>query len=94
MLVLCQGCLAVSEYTDAKNNDEEFCSCGEQWCGCADCNETAQQLIRGERDPKNLGYLRGAWLVENPDPLRFWCEETGIRSTTKKAEALTPRPKF
>lgn len=37
--VLCGNCLAVSEYSDAKHNEDEFCSCGGAWCGCDGCND-------------------------------------------------------
>ncbi len=70
-IVLCQDCLAVSLYSDAKHNEDEFCACGGQWCGCEDCQETAMRLRNGER---RAGVLRS-----QRDITEFWCEETGIR---------------
>jgi hypothetical protein len=42
--VLCQDCLAISPFSLAKHNNEESCSCGGDWCGCACCAHDAQKL--------------------------------------------------
>jgi hypothetical protein len=68
-MVLCQACLAVSEYTDAKNNEDEFCQCGGQWCGCDWCNIAIARLRAGERQRDR---------VHTQVDIDFWCEATGI----------------
>ena len=70
--VLCQDCLAVAPYTDARHNEDEFCACGGQWCGCDMCLNTVRQLRAGER--------RAVWLGLTCEDLGFWCEATGIRA--------------
>jgi len=42
---LCQDCLKVYPYSDARHNEDEFCSCGGQLCGCSDCDHTANSFI-------------------------------------------------
>lgn len=53
--VLCQGCLRTSICSKEKQYGMEFCQCGGQWCGCANCHETISQLLSGERDQNKLG---------------------------------------
>ncbi|PKQ80120.1 hypothetical protein AOX56_12765 [Aeromonas sobria] len=53
--VLCQGCLRTSICSKEKQYGMEFCQCGGQWCGCANCNETVSALLKGERDKNKLG---------------------------------------
>lgn len=67
--VLCQACLRIDIYSHAKHTELEFCQCGGQWCGCEDCNDTANQLLRGERDHKALALQR---------PITHWSPVTGI----------------
>lgn len=43
-LVLCQDCLAVKEYTDARHINEEKCECGGDFCGCYGCNKEAEEI--------------------------------------------------
>ena len=50
-LVLCQDCLAVAEYTDARHNEEEFCQCGGQFCGCEACHAAAAELVEAGNPP-------------------------------------------
>jgi hypothetical protein len=38
---LCQDCLKVYPFTLARHQEEEFCSCGGQLCGCSDCDSKA-----------------------------------------------------
>lgn len=42
--VLCQDCMAVLPYTDARHNEDEYCDCGGQLCGCDDCQLQAEKL--------------------------------------------------
>jgi len=55
--------------------EEEFCTCGGQWCGCEGCQETAQDLRSGRRG--EMPGIKGR--------VDFWCEETGIRRFTAQA---------
>lgn len=56
--VLCQDCLRVKPYTDARHMNVERCVCGGNYCGCASCNYTIHQLNAGVRDAETLG-LKG-----------------------------------
>lgn len=42
---LCQDCLKVYPFTLARHQEEEFCSCGGQLCGCFDCDDKANSFI-------------------------------------------------
>ena len=48
--VLCQDCLKVSIYSDARHNEDEFCSCGGQYCGCSHCDSQAQEIVNKDKD--------------------------------------------
>ena len=72
LFMLCQNCLRVSDYDPAGHNEEYFCKCGGQWCGCDSCNDTAEQLNNGERDSKKL-YLQGDHEIIE------WSKEDGIK---------------
>ncbi|MCZ4263008.1 hypothetical protein O4G76_19460 [Limimaricola sp. G21655-S1] len=48
--VLCQDCLRVLPFTAARHNEDEFCVCGGQLCGCDVCNKEASLLLSGVRD--------------------------------------------
>ncbi|MFQ2050982.1 hypothetical protein ACK34J_18775 [Aeromonas veronii] len=67
--VLCQDCLRIAIYAKEKHCEQEFCQCGGQWCGCAGCNDTATQLLRGNRDYNSLGLQV---------PIANWSPVTGI----------------
>lgn len=68
--VLCQDCLRVLPYTDARHQEEEFCTCGGQLCGCSGCNETVSLLLAGVRSPSDL---RGVTV-----PVYHWSAERGL----------------
>jgi hypothetical protein len=42
---LCQDCLKVYPFTLERHQEEEFCSCGGQLCGCQDCNDEATRKV-------------------------------------------------
>ena len=44
--VLCQDCLNVYPFTDARHNEEEFCFCGGQLCGCSSCDSDAAKIVQ------------------------------------------------
>ena len=44
-IVSCCDCSAIAEFTAAKHNEEEFCKCGGQWCGCGGCQDEAKKLF-------------------------------------------------
>ncbi|WP_419237602.1 hypothetical protein ACN08P_19855 [Photobacterium leiognathi subsp. mandapamensis] len=46
--VLCQDCLNVLPYTDERHNEDEYCSCGGQLCGCEDCQEKASEIMESK----------------------------------------------
>ncbi|MEE3876774.1 hypothetical protein [Vibrio sp. YYF0003] len=48
--VLCQDCLKVSIYSDARHNEDELCSCGGQFCGCSSCDSQAQQIVDNDKN--------------------------------------------
>lgn len=48
-IVLCCSCLAIAEFTIAKHNEEEFCKCGGQWCGCSFCQDEAKKLFNEDQ---------------------------------------------
>ncbi|PFG56152.1 hypothetical protein ATG66_2478 [Vibrio sp. ES.051] len=50
MFVLCQDCLKVSIYSDARHNEDELCSCGGQFCGCSFCNAEAKQIVADDKN--------------------------------------------
>lgn len=52
--VLCQDCLAVADYTDARHLNEEKCACGGDFCGCNTCNDDAERLQCGEITKQEL----------------------------------------
>lgn len=37
---VCGDCLQIVPFTHALHNEDEFCDCGGQMCGCDFCNET------------------------------------------------------
>ncbi len=78
-IVLCQDCLAIAPYTNARHQEREFCVCGGQWCGCASCNETAAKLLSGVRDGQELG------LVET-GKLKNWDASNGTRPTDEPGQ--------
>lgn len=41
---LCQDCLKVYPFTFARHQEEEFCSCGGQLCGCSNCDSQAENI--------------------------------------------------
>ena len=41
--VLCQDCLKVKPYTDARHDGDEPCECGGDFCGCPFCQETIKE---------------------------------------------------
>ncbi|ASI90970.1 DUF3850 domain-containing protein [Vibrio mediterranei] len=48
--VLCQDCLKVMHYTHERHNEDEFCTCGGQLCGCDDCqSEAAKRVVSGAK---------------------------------------------
>ncbi|MGF1747732.1 DUF3850 domain-containing protein [Vibrio cionasavignyae] len=48
--VLCQNCLKVMNFTVARHNEDEFCTCGGQLCGCEGCQSQAEkQVIAGAK---------------------------------------------
>lgn len=51
---LCQDCLKVYSYTDARHNEDEFCSCGGQLCGCLSCNEKSIVFINIKSKPDRI----------------------------------------
>lgn len=53
-LVLCQDCLAVASYTEARHVGDEKCTCGGEFCGCASCNQDASRLQGGEVTKEQL----------------------------------------
>lgn len=65
-IVLCQGCLRISPYSDEKHSSEELCVCGSDFCGCDGCIDTAQKLLAGERSAAQLGTINdiGQWTAE------------------------------
>lgn len=69
--VLCNDCLRVLPYTDARHQEEEFCTCGGQLCGCGDCHETAAALMAGVRDASGFDFRVGVNLSD-------WTAEAGI----------------
>ena len=71
-VVLCQECLCVRPYTDARHMAEERCDCGGEFCGCLYCECGVAILRAGIRSGAALG------LTDKGD-LAFWCEETGTR---------------
>ncbi|EIZ1365780.1 hypothetical protein ACS85_16765 [Vibrio parahaemolyticus] len=46
--VLCQDCLKLKPYTDARHSSEEQCECGGDFCGCPHCQITIEGLLAGE----------------------------------------------
>ncbi|TOG40353.1 hypothetical protein [Vibrio parahaemolyticus] len=48
--VLCQDCLKVSIYSDARHNEDELCTCGGQFCGCSHCNAQAEQIVADDKN--------------------------------------------
>ncbi len=72
-VVLCQDCLCVRPFSDARHMAEERCECGGEFCGCLHC-ECGVAMLRG-------GIRSGLALdLEDPADLAFWCEETGTRA--------------
>lgn len=55
MNMLCQDCLRVRPFTQNGHEGRERCECGGTFCGCADCEFTAELLMTGERDRYVLG---------------------------------------
>lgn len=68
--VLCQDCLRVKPYSDARHMNVERCVCGGDFCGCAACNDTILGLVIGVRSSEVLG-VRG--------PIREWTPNEGKR---------------
>lgn len=54
-IVLCQDCLRIAAYSDARHEGDELCSCGGELCGCHCCVDTANKLLAGERRAVKLG---------------------------------------
>ena len=44
-VVQCGDCLAIAKFTVEKHNEEEFCQCGGQWCGCGFCQDFAKRIF-------------------------------------------------
>lgn len=68
--VLCQDCLRIAPYSDARHNADEKCPCGGDFCACLDCECVAILLKGGVR-------YGPALRLQDPDDLPFWCEVTG-----------------
>lgn len=70
--MMCQDCLKVMDFDAKGHNEEYFCSCGGQLCGCSSCNDSANLLLNGVRDSSKLG-LRIKGKIS-------WTKELGIKS--------------
>jgi len=68
--MLCQDCLRVLPFDQAGHDEDYFCRCGGQWCGCKGCQETIARLRAGE--------WRGSMLGLTVD-LRDWSEKDGAK---------------
>lgn len=55
--VLCQDCLKLKPYTDARHASEEQCECGGDFCGCLHCQETLEALKAGKTKAEDLGTI-------------------------------------
>ncbi|AGB11013.1 TPA: hypothetical protein ACPVYA_004298 [Vibrio parahaemolyticus] len=55
--VLCQDCLKLKPYTDARHRSEEQCECGGDFCGCLSCQETITALQAGKTKASELGTI-------------------------------------
>lgn len=53
--VLCQDCLRVEDFTQAKHVTESSCVCGGDMCGCPSCMDTVNKLNAGYRKAKDIG---------------------------------------
>ena len=53
--VLCQDCLRVRDYTEARHEGEESCECGGDFCACEFCTESINALFAGKRKAKDIG---------------------------------------
>lgn len=47
--VLCQDCLRIRPYSDARHNADEQCECGGDFCGCKSCIEKIAGLRASKR---------------------------------------------
>lgn len=70
-LVLCQDCLAVRRFTQPRHEGKDRCRCGGEFCGCSCCNQTADLLKHGIRDPYELA-------VRNVRPGFKWTARCGV----------------
>ena len=66
--VLCQSCLRVLDYTDKRQDGEELCVCGGEFCGCVFCAGTIRELFTGS-PPRHLMFnsIKG-WTAKNGVP--------------------------
>ena len=53
--VLCNQCLRVRDFSDAKHNFEELCECGGIFCGCASCTDAMNALFAGKLKAGEVG---------------------------------------
>lgn len=44
-IVICADCLLITGFTNEKHNEEEFCECGGQFCGCDYCQDFAKKTF-------------------------------------------------
>ena len=54
---LCQDCLCETAAVFDSNCEAECTHCGGDLCSCADCMDTLNALIAGQRNPVELGLL-------------------------------------
>ena len=70
--VLCQNCLCVRDFTEARHIGEELCECGGDFCGCDFCASGINALRAGKRKAADVGCK---------SDIDLWNERDGIRAT-------------
>lgn len=65
-VVLCNDCLRIAPYSEARHAGDEMCICGGEFCGCGSCVDTAARLVAGERRADQLGVIAdvGYWSAD------------------------------
>lgn len=70
-VMICQDCLRIAPFDLAGHQEDYYCTCGGQWCGCPGCNVDAKRLINGVRSKAVFGGtsdVPDTWTPENGIP--------------------------
>lgn len=71
--VLCNDCLKVEPYSDAKHCGEITCVCGGEFCGCPDCVASIKALRGGD-----FSACKPTGLLIDETQFKSWNETRGL----------------